>query len=217
MRTATLFLYALGLYLLVIEFLYPFRFLDSTPETESSLVTALITHTKYLSLTLEVTSIFFLLSVQYWLTMTFILLPFARLSNTLRTRLIYLKKKFVVRPLLATSPAIIPYLIFLQLAFVNGMVFNRAEGTSIFWGAFEQLYSVYYESGLGLVHVGLFLVTLIYYTACCVIVIVRDVPLPDSVSPSATESQQKESGSEQQAASLTLIDKSLMLVSISLV
>ena len=197
-------LYALTLYLFILELLHPFTFLSQSPYAE-----VLKAHTKFLSLTLEVGGVYFIYFINSWYTMTFFLLPFIFLSKTLRTRLEYLKERTsefeVIEKANRASEPLIAYPILAFLFLLNGMMFNR-EGDGDALTQYSEIYD-----GHIFVFLGLLLVMVPWGVFCCVSVILRgeSLAVPDFTLGHL------EKGSDS-TDSMTVVDKSLMLVSVSI-
>ena len=194
-------LYALALYLFILELLYPFTFLSQSHYAE--LLTA---HTKFLSLTLEVGVVYLVHFINSWVAATALLLPFL-LNKTLRMRLKYLAVRAAGLEAIEKANAY-PILFFVLL--LNGMVFNREEGRrAIVWSALTQYSEIY--SGQSFVSLVMLVSMFLWGVLCCMSVVVRGVSRPDLTN------SEKGLLDPDPSTDLTIIDKWLMLGSFFLV
>ena len=201
-------LYALTLYLFILELLYPFTFLSQSPYAE-----LLKAHTKFLSLTLEVGAVYFIYLINSWqLTTVLLLFPVVLLSKTLRMRLKYLKERASVLEAIAkangASEPSTAYPILCLLFLLNGMLFNREEGSVILWGALIQCLEIY--TGHSFVLLGMLVLMVPWGVFCCVSVILKGSSVPEEDLEKALV------GLDLGEESMTVVDKSLMLGAVSM-
>ena len=198
-------LYALTLYLFILELLHPFTFLSQSPYAE-----LLKAHTKVLSLTPEVAVVYLIYFINSWHLTTALLFPFVLFSKTLRARLKYVKERAseleAIEKANGASEPSTAYPILFFLLLLNGMVFNREEGTAILWGAMGQYSKIY--SGHIYVFMGMLVLMVLWGVFCCVSVI-------RGVSPGTDSADLEKLDLSPSMDSMTAIDKSLVLVTVS--
>ena len=204
-------LYNLTAYVLMLELLCSYL---KVSQPDSYFTKALLIQATYLSVAFQIIALYFISVIQIGICMAFTPLPFILLSKTLRTRLRYLNQRVPQKTQASESekpPSIHPF--FFVFLLLNGMLFNRAEGSPIVKGAIEQLRGLLLYYGHAYVLLAMPLITVAYFSFCCVSLICKGSPeagLESGQEKSLPQEKVSELSEDEPTGDLTTIERSLM-------